>query len=101
PRQARHALSYVLNNWRKHIEDRDPRITDWTFDWFSSGWTFPDWAELTHEPFLHLPPPTYEPLLVCRPATWLLRTGWKLHGLISYREVPSNKAPSRPARPHQ
>ncbi len=89
PQQARHALSYVLNNWRKHIEDRDPRMAGWTFDWFSSAWTFADWKELIDEPFLHLPPPTYEPLIVRRPATWLLSTGWKLHGLISYREVPS------------
>ncbi len=89
PQQARHALSYVLNNWRKHVEDRDPRMADWTFDWFSSAWTFADWKELVDEPFLHLPPPTYEPLIVRRASTWLLSTGWKLHGLISYREVPS------------
>lgn len=89
PLQARRALSYVLNNWRKHEEDRDARIASWTYDWFSSAWSFPDWAELVDDPFFHPPPPTYEPLLVRRPMTWLLRTGWKKHGLISYREVPS------------
>ena len=91
PLQARRALSYVLGNWRKHREDRDPRLATWTFDWFSSAWSFPDWAEDVNEPFFHPPPPTYEPLLVRRPTTWLLRTGWKKHGLISYREVPSAK----------
>ncbi len=91
PRQARHALSYVLNNWRKHVEDRDPRMAGWTFDWFSSAWTFPDWKELIDDPFLHLPPPTYEPLIVRRASTWLLGTGWKQCGLISFREVPSTK----------
>jgi putative transposase len=92
PRQARHALAYVLNNWRKHTEDRkDPRIKDWNHDWFSSAWTFTGWAELADEHVLHLPPPTYESLLVRKPSTWLLRDGWKRHGLISYREVPSSK----------
>ena len=89
PRQARHALAYVLQNWRKHHEDRDPLVAGWDFDWFSSAWTFPDWLECT-DPFFHPPPPTYEPLIVRRPTTWLLLTGWKRHGLISYREVPSS-----------
>ena len=91
PRQARHALSYVLGNWRKHHEDRDPRLASWSYDWFSSAWSFPDWAEEINDPFFHPPPPNYEPLLVRRPTTWLLRIGWKRHGLISYREVPSAK----------
>jgi hypothetical protein len=29
-----------------------------------------------------------DPLWGRRPQTWLLRVGWKRHGLISYREVP-------------
>src|SRR5262250_2530428 len=29
PRQARHALSYVLNNWHKHREDRSPKLSSW------------------------------------------------------------------------
>jgi len=59
PRQARHALAYVLNNWRKHAEDqRDPRIKDWNHDWFSSAWSFPDWAEIVDDHVLHFPPPT-------------------------------------------
>ena len=91
PRQVRHALSYVLGNWRKHGEDRDPRLASWNYDWFSSAWSFPDWAEDINDPFFHPPPPNYEPLLVRQPTTWLLRTGWKRHGLISYREVPSSK----------
>ena len=91
PRQARHALNYVLNNWRKHTEDRAPKLAGWTIDWFSSGWSFPDWAEYGDDPLLWPAPPTYEPLFVRRPQTWLLRTGWKRHGLISYREVPSSR----------
>jgi putative transposase len=89
PRQAHHALSYVLNNWRKHAEDRDPRMHGWTFDWFSSGWTFPDWAERPDAHFLPRPPPTYESLIVRRPSTWLLCEGYKKHGPISFHAIPS------------
>jgi len=42
--------------------------------------------------FLWRGPPTYDPLLVYRPRTWLLREGWKKHGAtISCRAVPSMK----------
>jgi len=33
--------------------------------------------------------PTYDPLIVYQPRTWLLREGWKKSGSISCREVPS------------
>jgi REP element-mobilizing transposase RayT len=90
PRQARHALSYVINNWRKHKEDRSEVTRSWAIDWFSSAAMFPDWAEYGDAGCLWRGPPTYDPLLVYRPKTWLLREGWKKHGAtISCREVPS------------
>jgi REP element-mobilizing transposase RayT len=46
PTGARHALAYVLNNWRKHGEDRQGAARAWLVDPFSSGISFPDWAEL-------------------------------------------------------
>jgi REP element-mobilizing transposase RayT len=92
PRQARHTLSYVINNWRKHKEDRSEATRSWKIDWFSSAAMFPDWTEYGDEGFLWRGPPTYEPLLVYRPRTWLLREGWKKHGAtISCREIPSMK----------
>jgi REP element-mobilizing transposase RayT len=90
PRQARHTLSYLLNNWRKHGEDRHGPMQTWKIDWFSSAIAFPDWAEYGDSPFLWRGPETYEPLWVRQPTTWLLRVSWKRHGLISYREVPGN-----------
>jgi REP element-mobilizing transposase RayT len=91
-RQARHTLSYVINNWRKHKEDRSEVTRTWTIDWFSSAAMFPDWAEYGDVGFLWRGPPTYDPLLVYRPRTWLLREGWKRGGApISCREVPSAK----------
>jgi REP element-mobilizing transposase RayT len=94
PRQARHAMSYVLNNWKKHEEDRAQPMRDWKIDWFSTAAMFPGWAEYApyeEEPFLWRGPQTYDPLVVYQPRTWLLREGWKKSGPISCREVPSAK----------
>jgi len=95
PRQARHALKYVLSNWRKHEEDRRPPMSEWKVDWFSSAAMFPGWAEYRpyeEEPFLWRGPDTYDPLIVYQPRTWLLREGWKQHGAtISCHEAPSAK----------
>ena len=91
PRQARHALSYVMNNWRKHREDLRAPMSGWAIDWFSSAAMFPGWAEYGDEPFLWRGPPTYDPLVVYQPRTWLLREGWKKSGSISCHEVPSAK----------
>jgi putative transposase len=86
PRQVRHAISYVMNNWRKHGEDR---ARAWAIDWFSSAITFPHWAEYGDAAWLWRGPAAYEPLFVRSPATWLLGVGWQRHGAISCREVPS------------
>jgi putative transposase len=89
PRQARHSLAYVLNNWRKHQEDRKAPVSTWAIDWFSSAAMFPGWAEYGEESFLWRGPDTYDPLVVYQPRTWLLREGWKKAGSISCREAPS------------
>jgi REP-associated tyrosine transposase len=90
PRQARHTLSYVVNNWRKHQEDRVAPMSSWTIDWFSSAVMFPGWAEYGDAPVLWRSPGTYDPLVVYQPTTWLLREGYKRGGPpISCREVPS------------
>src|SRR3954468_703985 len=89
PRQARHALSYVLCNWRKHQEDRAAPMSAWTIDWFSSAVMFPGWSEYGEEGFLGRGAGASDPLVVYQPKTWLLREGWKKAGTISYREIPS------------
>ena len=90
PTQARHALSYVMNNWRKHREDRVDMAKSWKIDPFSTAITFPGWAEYGDQPFLWRGPPTYDPLVVYQPRTWLLREGYKRGGPpISVRETPS------------
>jgi len=93
PTQARHTIAYVLLNWRRHKEDRAEPMRMWKIDWFSSSAMFPDWAEYgDDEGFLWRGPPTYEPLQVFRPQTWLLAEGWKKYTpTISCREVPVSK----------
>jgi REP element-mobilizing transposase RayT len=89
PRQARRALAYVLNNWRKHREDHAQLARNWKVDPFSSALCFADWKERA-EPYLGDHPASYAPLLVYLPRTWLLKVGWKQkHPLISLYEVPS------------
>jgi hypothetical protein len=93
-------LAYVLNNWRKHREDRVlPSRAGVAFehDWFSSGWMFAGWRERVGLEFIPPTPDGFEPLAIWFPRTWLLTTGWRRYGLISLFEVPA----SRRLRPHE
>jgi REP element-mobilizing transposase RayT len=93
PRAVRHALAYVLGNWRRHGEDLVGVARTWKVDPFSSGAVFAGWKELEGSPFLWPLRATYHPLIVFRPRTWLLAKGWQEHHpLISVREVPGLEA---------
>jgi len=94
PREVRHAICYVLNNWRHHDEDRAPFARLWRVDPYSNGVHFGGWKELGDSPVFYRPPPTYERSISWFPKTWLLREGWRRHGMISVYEVPG--APPRP-----
>jgi hypothetical protein len=81
PTQVRNCLAYVLNNWRRHKEDRDAvsRV-----DPYSTGMWFTGWAEMQFTV-----PDGLEVLPSAPPRTWLLNEGWKLGGPpISLFEVP-------------
>ena len=91
-RQARHALAYVLNNWRRHGEHRVKELRGFSIDPFSSAISFDGWREAVEVDW----PSTYEPLPVWKPQTWLMTTGWRMYGLISLSEVPG-RAPRRKA----
>lgn len=71
----------MLNNWRKHNEDRGRTAP---LDAFSSAISFRDWKDGAYRC-----PPDHEPLPVKDPQSWLLRVGWKKrHAPISCFEVP-------------
>jgi putative transposase len=91
PKQARNALAYVLNNWRKHRENREAKAVEhgWKVDPFSSAPSFTGWRDIDASALAW--PATYEPLPVWEPKTWLLREGWKKHGLIGSTEIPSER----------
>jgi REP element-mobilizing transposase RayT len=91
PTQAHHALSYVINNWRKHQEDRGEG-RHWSFDPYSSASRFSDWLEDGEAAFGLFQPPLFKPLAVQPPRTWLLREGWKKAGPISCHSVPSRRS---------
>jgi REP element-mobilizing transposase RayT len=88
PKQARHVLVYLMNNWRRHGEHREGAARAWLLDRFSSACSFPDWQELDGRACGWQLPPGYVPLVMQPPRTWLLRHGWKLHGPISVHTVP-------------
>ena len=91
PRRARHCLAYVLNNWRKHREDRSGVQATWTIDPFSSGDHFAGWKELADSPVMWRTRATYKSMPVWQPRSWLLREGWRRYGLIGAHELPGPK----------
>lgn len=84
PKQARHALAYVLNNWRRHREDEScERAQVAKLDPYASGLAFDGWDAPRF-----VVPEDFTPLPVSEARTWLLRTGWRRHGLIDVFETP-------------
>jgi putative transposase len=76
---ARHALSYVLNNWRRHrVDYEDGRESLCKIDPFSSALSFDGWTETFRVPKNHTPLP------VSPPRTSLLQG---IHGISPY-ETP-------------
>src|SRR5688572_17536520 len=86
PRQVRNALVYVLNNHRKHAR----RPTPPGADPFSSAPYFDGWrvAPTDAAPVSERAPPAARDIGVVGPRTWLMRTGWRRHGLIGLEECP-------------
>jgi REP element-mobilizing transposase RayT len=87
PREVRRVLAYVLLNARRHLAKRrhSMRATAVPLDPASSARWFDGWRpEVTRR----LPEPA-TPCEVARPRTWLLRIGWRRHGLVSPAEGPA------------
>ena len=86
-RQTSHALSYVLNNWRKHKQD-GRGLYEGKIDPFSSGALFEGWKERTQPLSI---PEGYEAPRVSAAQTWYLTTGYKLGPPISVWAVPGQR----------
>ena len=83
PREVKNCLEYVLLNSAKHAR---LRRGEFVMDPLTSGAWFTDWK---WQPFVT---PT-RACPVAAPRTYLLRAGWKRHGLVDPEKVPG------PARP--
>jgi hypothetical protein len=96
PREVRYALAYTLNNARKHgvrVEGLDP---------CSSGAAFDGWRERGARALAALARAAHAHALAAHDAydvppvaaarSWLLRRGWRRHGLVGVAETPGQPA---------
>jgi REP element-mobilizing transposase RayT len=86
PREVRRALAYVLLNARRHLAKSRgvSRSATAHLDGASSARWFDGWCPKATS---RLQEATGAPE-VARPRTWLLRIGWRRHGLVDPSEVP-------------
>ena len=83
PRQARNLLAYVLLNEHKDRAAKGVRLGG--IDTYSSGVFFDGWADSFARP-LSREGPAAEQTAVTAPKSWLLRVGWRRHGLVRTTE---------------
>ena len=86
PREVRRALAYVLLNARRHLakQRRAARAAAVPLDPASSARWFDGWRwEVASRA-----PESTATREVAGPRTWLLRIGWRRHGLVDPAEVP-------------
>ena len=92
PREVRRALAYVLLNARRHLA-KSRGVSGSApahLDGASSARWFDGWRPEAASRF----PSTSGTPEVARPRTWLLRVGWRRHGLVDPAEVPGAAVPA-------
>jgi REP element-mobilizing transposase RayT len=87
PAEVRNALRYVLLNQQHHERHGEHWFG---VDKFSSAAWFDGWAD---DRWRHEQPDCERPTSPAR--TWLLRTGWRRHGLIGFDELDQVRDPRR------
>ena len=88
PREVHRALRYVLLNARRHAARRARRVTSLLLDPASSGRWFDGWRRDARIGPESVHDPTAGRSSVARPRHWLLRVGWRRHGLLDPDDVP-------------
>jgi len=84
PLEVRNVLRYVFANGKKHAaEGREVRVAQ-AIDTFTSAPWFDGFRETVTVRGLHA---IERPVAMAR--TWLLRTGWRRHGLLGVHETPA------------
>ena len=84
PREVRNALRYVLGNARKHAAEGREVATPSAIDTFTSAPWFDGFRETLTVRGLDI---VVRPVADAR--TWLLRVGWRRHGLLSVHDTPA------------
>jgi REP element-mobilizing transposase RayT len=84
PREVHHALSYVLGNSRRHAHKRGVKLPKDFVDPISSSFVFDGWQNFPPTPNSY----GFAPPDLPSPTSWLMRTGWRQHGLLDIRKVP-------------
>lgn len=89
PREARSSRAYVINNHHRHMAQQG--IFTSGVDPYSSWAWFDGWRDCPRE-FVQRARagPEAEPP-VAEPHTWLLRVGWRRHGLVKVDEIPGHR----------
>jgi hypothetical protein len=97
--EAHDAVAFVLNNWWLHGVDevaRAPGGRAPAIDPYASGARFDGWSDVAPGAALASLPEGRAPLPTAPPMTWLMRIGWKWHGLLGSKDRPAawaNEAP--------
>jgi hypothetical protein len=94
PREVRNALAYVLLNARRHFAKRSGgRRPPLRLDAASSARWFDGWKQAWRSRLGPPDKPAGAPVReVAEAHTWLLRVGWRRHGLVDPSEVPGVRA---------
>ncbi|HSU41126.1 MAG TPA: transposase [Polyangiaceae bacterium] len=91
PLEVRRALAYVLNNFRRHADGKGPRLPLSFRDpmssahWFD-GWD-PEWVHAAPDKRALLDPAPRLESGVVAARSFLLRSGWRRHGLLQPFDV--------------
>jgi hypothetical protein len=89
PSEVRNALRYVLLNARRHAARARAAFAEPVrIDRASSGRWFDGWKQMGPRAPIHDAVTNFQRPPVARPRTWLLRVGWRRHGLLDPADVP-------------
>jgi REP element-mobilizing transposase RayT len=84
PRQVHHALAYVLGNARRHAHKQGMKLAKNFVDPISSSFIFDGWKNFPSDPKTY----GFKPPELPRPKSWLMRKGWRMHGLLNIQRIP-------------
>jgi REP element-mobilizing transposase RayT len=95
PNEVRNARAYVMNNARRHDVQSGGELAPSGVDPFSSWAWFDGWRDCPSALLrkARAGPESESPVAEAR--TWLMKKGWRRHGLIRLEEIPGLRRSSR------